>query len=188
MPTTEDQLTARQADVLRLHREGKNPTEIGRTLGISSQGVHGHLARLRQYGLIAGEGGTTARSRTRGRQAPYDPSRALDAVRQAVREQEEAIIGRQRELDAVIATAHEERDRLNDTLDELRRFYAPQVPEGSKSTGDAAWEAEHAESGDVDAANAAAAVAEQGGDETPAEDRPKPRRSRAKAPVANGAS
>jgi DNA-binding CsgD family transcriptional regulator len=46
-PTSEDELTERQRDVLRLVREGKNPTEIGKELEISSQGVHGHLRRLR---------------------------------------------------------------------------------------------------------------------------------------------
>jgi FixJ family two-component response regulator len=39
VPTSEGELTERQRDVLRLVREGKNPTEIGKELEISSQGV-----------------------------------------------------------------------------------------------------------------------------------------------------
>jgi DNA-binding CsgD family transcriptional regulator len=45
--TDESDLTERQRDVLRLVREGKSPTEIGKELSISSQGVHGHMRRLR---------------------------------------------------------------------------------------------------------------------------------------------
>jgi predicted ArsR family transcriptional regulator len=55
VPKDESTLTERQADVLRLYREGKSPTEIGKELDISSQGVHGHLRRLRAHGLIEGD-------------------------------------------------------------------------------------------------------------------------------------
>ena len=155
-PSIEDQLTDRQRDVLRLHREGKNPTEIGKALGISSQGVHGHLGRLRNHGLIADDAPTAARTRSSSRrrvgQPAFDPARALDAVRATVRAQEEAILARQAEIDEQIAALQAERGELDSPLAELRRFYGePPTVETIASEGAADDQAQ----GDAEASEAA---------------------------------
>lgn len=96
--TIPEGLTARQADVLRLTREGKNPTQIGEELGISSQGVHGHLRRLREKDLVP-----AANERTPRRAAPRvlrsKPADAMAAVRATAAEQDRQLAARLDEIE-----------------------------------------------------------------------------------------
>jgi FixJ family two-component response regulator len=94
----DDELTERQGEVLNLVRAGRNPTEIGKELGISSQGVHGHIRRLRERGLLPEAGATTKPARPRPRATQnhkVSASSALEAVRTPVRAQVEAMDVRQ---------------------------------------------------------------------------------------------
>lgn len=49
---TKPKLSEKQAEVLKLHNEGKNATEIAKTMGIKPNGVHAHIRRLRGKGVI----------------------------------------------------------------------------------------------------------------------------------------
>lgn len=127
--TADQGLTDRQQEVLRLTREGKNPTEVGRELGISSQGVHGHLRKLRQRGLIEGEPTTsTAKPRPARRGAaprngtPFDPAATIDAVRQAIAQQREALDAREAEIDSEIATLRDEKQAIAAARKELDKL------------------------------------------------------------------
>lgn len=113
-----DGLTQRQRDVLRLHREGKSPTEIGKELEISSQGVHGHLRRLRDKGLIESE----PRRKPQAASSAFDASMALKTVRETIAEQATLIRNRQTEIDQQVRELGVERTRLDETLAELERL------------------------------------------------------------------
>lgn len=113
-----DGLTERQRDVLRLHQQGKSPTEIGKELEISSQGVHGHLRRLRDKGLIEGE----PRRKPQPTSGAFDASMALKTVRETIAEQTTLIRNRQTEIDQLIRELGAERTRLDETLAELERL------------------------------------------------------------------
>jgi DNA-binding CsgD family transcriptional regulator len=54
-PTNDPPLTEKQQQVLDLLAQDKTPTQIAEALNITSQGVHGHMQRLRRRGLIPGE-------------------------------------------------------------------------------------------------------------------------------------
>jgi predicted ArsR family transcriptional regulator len=119
---SEENLTERQADVLRLTQEGKNPTDVGRELGISSQGVHGHLRRLRAKGLLPDEEPRPRARRRNGRTpAPVD---YLSAIRAAAERAEREILDRQAEIDAEIADLKREREALDGALEEVRQKLA----------------------------------------------------------------
>jgi predicted ArsR family transcriptional regulator len=119
---SEENLTERQADVLRLTQEGKNPTDVGRELGISSQGVHGHLRRLRAKGLLPDEEPRPRARRRNGRTpAPVD---YLSAIREAAERAEREILDRQAEIDAEIADLKREREALDGALGEVRQKLA----------------------------------------------------------------
>jgi predicted ArsR family transcriptional regulator len=119
---SEENLTERQADVLRLTQEGKNPTDVGRELGISSQGVHGHLRRLRAKGLLPDEEPRPRARRRNGRTpAPVD---YLSAIREAAERAEREILDRQAEIDAEIADLKREREALDGALEEVRQKLA----------------------------------------------------------------
>src|SRR5688500_8847872 len=94
--TTPSDLTDRQRDVLELHRKGKNPTEIGKELGISSQGVHGHMRRLKQRGLIEDDGPKAGKKPKNG--VTHDPSKALEAVQATINQQEQNLMDRLDEI------------------------------------------------------------------------------------------
>jgi predicted ArsR family transcriptional regulator len=114
-------LTKRQKDVLRLVREGKNPTEIGKELGISSQGVHGHMRRLRDRGLLPAADRAKPAGRPRATaNHKVSPTSALEAVRATVREQLEAIDARQAAIEREITALTEERDQLDTARTELQ--------------------------------------------------------------------
>jgi predicted ArsR family transcriptional regulator len=119
---SEENLTERQADVLRLTQEGMNPTDVGRELGISSQGVHGHLRRLRAKGLLPDEEPRPRARRRNGRTpAPVD---YLSAIREAAERAEREILDRQAEIDAEIADLKREREALDGALEEVRQKLA----------------------------------------------------------------
>ena len=129
-PTDESELTDRQRDVLRLHRDGRNPTEIGKELGISSQGVHGHLRRLRGHGLI--EDGApaakpaarkrSANERHRGAASAFDPAAAIAAVQQAITQQHTQLDDREAEIDAEIARLRDEKKAIAAARAELSKL------------------------------------------------------------------
>jgi SOS-response transcriptional repressor LexA len=115
-----DGLTDRQRDVLRLHGEGKNPTQIGEELGISSQGVHGHLRRLRGKGLIEG----TARTAPvpvavpdNGR--PLTAADALEQVRQAAATQRQQLADRKAQIASEITSLNAQDAEIDAALAEL---------------------------------------------------------------------
>lgn len=130
--TATDDLTDRQKEVLELHNQGKNPTEIGNALAISSQAVHGHFRRLREKGLIPGDGpprAAAAKRRPNARRG-LDAAAAVDAVRQAAEQQRDAIHGRQQEIDAEIASLNAERSELDGALQAI----AGMLGQGESST------------------------------------------------------
>ena len=113
-PTPEEQLTDRQREVLRLHREGKNPTEIGRLIGISSQGVHGHFRRLVEHGHLE--------PRSRGLSsgaARFDPDEPFANVLAAIAVELQRAEQRNCEIDEEIAGLAHERAELADTITKL---------------------------------------------------------------------
>jgi DNA-binding MarR family transcriptional regulator len=126
MPTPESELTERQRDVLRLHREGKNPTEIGRELDISSQGVHGHLRRLRGHGLIESEARPAAAKRRDARQA-FDPASTIAAVQQAIAAQRAQLDSREAEIDGQIEQLRAEKRAIGEARKELDKL-TPKPP------------------------------------------------------------
>lgn len=112
-----DDLTERQRDVLRLHTEGKNPTDIGRELNISSQAVHGHMKRLRGKGLIAEENPkptTSSPRRERGEPTTIDPHAAIMAAMESIQQQVAQLESR---LEAIA----QERVGLNDEEASIRQ-------------------------------------------------------------------
>lgn len=114
MTADPEKLTERQSDVLRLTKEGKNPTDVAKELGISSQGVHGHLRRLRAKRLLAPD--APKRKGANGR-AEVD---YLATIRLAAEQAEQDIRKRQSEIDQAIANLQAERDGLNAALEEVR--------------------------------------------------------------------
>jgi hypothetical protein len=136
-PTSEDELTERQRDVLRLVREGKNPTEIGKELEISSQGVHGHLRRLRAHGLIEGDAAPATAAapkpsrRPSARNAtPFDPASTIRVVVQAIATQLSELDRREETVDAEIARLGDEKKAIGAARKELQNL----VPPGSKTS------------------------------------------------------
>lgn len=123
--TDESIPTERQQDVLRLHRAGRNPTEIGRELKISSQAVHGHFRRLRAHGLVEDTGEARAKpatKRTARNGRPFDPASALPAVTAAINEQRARLDAREAEIDAEIAALRDEKKRIGSTRGLLERL------------------------------------------------------------------
>lgn len=116
MPDPTD-LTERQQQVLALHREGKNPTDIGRELSITSQGVHGHLRRLAARGLVELE--RPARARDDVPNGRLDPDEALRAVRQAAIEQVHVVTQRLTAIDGEIEALRNEKKGLQKALEKL---------------------------------------------------------------------
>lgn len=102
-----EDISPRAAQVLELHKAGKNPTEIGAELGITSQGVHGHLSRLRRAGLIADK--KKGKDQDNGR-PEFNVATAFGEVRQTISRQ-------QHELDAHIASI----DRRLEDLEESKK-------------------------------------------------------------------
>lgn len=134
----ESELTDRQRDVLRLHREGLSPTAIGKALDISSQGVHGHLRRLRGHGLIesvrapaepAGEKHVTraAGAKTRGPAAPFDPADTIRTVVRTITAQLEQLNTREAQIDEDIERLRAEKQQIAATRIELDKLI-PQDP------------------------------------------------------------
>jgi predicted ArsR family transcriptional regulator len=129
-PETAVDLTDRQTDVLRLTREGKNPTEIGRELGISSQGVHGHLRKLREAGLVeplAAPKRAPKRPAARDSGAPFDPQDTIRAVGQEITDQLDALASREQEIDATITELKDEKRRIGLARTELQKL-VPTTP------------------------------------------------------------
>jgi predicted ArsR family transcriptional regulator len=106
-----DELTDRQREVLDLVNEGKNPTQIGAALGISSQGVHGHIRRLRGKGLIPEDYGAprpaAAPRKQRDSPTAVDPHAAIMAAMAGIQEQ-------RRQLEARLEAITAERVGLDD--------------------------------------------------------------------------
>lgn len=116
---TQPELTEAQQRVLTLLGEDKSPTEIAKDMGITSQGVHGHMSRLRKRGLLPGEpaastaGRTPARSRKRaaGNDRRVTPADAFAEVRASIDEQRKGLTARATELDQEIDDLKAEIDR-----------------------------------------------------------------------------
>jgi predicted ArsR family transcriptional regulator len=129
-PETAVDLTDRQTDVLRLTREGKSPTEIGRELGISSQGVHGHLRRLREAGLVeplTAPKRAAKRPAARDSGAAFDPQDTIRAVVQEITAQLDALDAREQQVDATIAELKDEKRRIALARTELQKL-VPTTP------------------------------------------------------------
>ena len=121
-----EELTARQQDVLRLTQEGKNPTEIGRELGISSQGVHGHLRKLRQSGHLPSDA-NPARPRPRrasadGGRTPFNAAGTLAAVQATINEQHARLNAREEEIDGQITALRAEKAEIGKIRKELEKL------------------------------------------------------------------
>jgi predicted ArsR family transcriptional regulator len=130
VPKDESTLTERQADVLRLYREGKSPTEIGKELDISSQGVHGHLRRLRAHGLIEGDTPKPPAAPRRARSnavEPFDPADSIRAVVRTITAQLDALNAREADIDAEIARLQAEKKQIGATRKELDKL----IPAGT---------------------------------------------------------
>jgi predicted ArsR family transcriptional regulator len=93
------------------------PTDVGRALGISSQGVHGHMKRLRARGVaVPGE------TRSVSRERPGRPARAQEAlsrVAEAVAAELAKIDQRLEVLAHVRATQDAEEAELKATAERL---------------------------------------------------------------------
>lgn len=109
---TTDNVSPRAAEVLALHKDGQNPTQIGQALGISSQAVHGHLRRLREKELLPPDpkAKTKAAKDTNGRS--FSAEAAFAEVRASIERQ-------QRDLDTYIIDVDREIERLDDRKAEL---------------------------------------------------------------------
>lgn len=67
-------LTSKQKKVVTALEAGKSPKDIAKSMGISVNGVHGHIRRLRKIGALPQPTGSrsragTRRATTRGRRA-----------------------------------------------------------------------------------------------------------------------
>jgi predicted transcriptional regulator len=126
--TDESDLTERQRDVLRLVREGKSPTEIGKELSISSQGVHGHMRRLREHGLIPALKPTARKPAAKPSAAPnerFDPAQSLRIVVGTITAQLDELDAREQAIDAEIAALNAEKQAIENARTELQKL----VPE-----------------------------------------------------------
>lgn len=113
----EPKLTDRQREVLRLAQEGKSPTEIGKELGISSQGVHGHMRRLAAHGLIERE---PRRRADNGR--PIRPADSLETVRRTAKAEIATLKRRLEALDRDMAKLGEEREEIEAAIADLQKM------------------------------------------------------------------
>lgn len=107
-------VSPRAAEVLALTKEGKNPTEIGTQLGITSQAVHGHLRRLRDKGLLPPD------PRARGK-AGTDNGRSEFSAAGAFREVRASIARQQQELDRHMAGLDRQLEELDRRKNEIKQ-------------------------------------------------------------------
>jgi DNA-binding Lrp family transcriptional regulator len=114
--------------VLRLHRAGKNPTEIGEELGISSQGVHGHFRRLRDRGLMEGKTATST-PKPAATDRPVDAASALDAVRQAAATQRQQLVDRKAEIDREVKSLKKQDGEIDAAIAEIDAMLEPKTKE-----------------------------------------------------------
>jgi DNA-binding CsgD family transcriptional regulator len=116
-PTNDPPLTEKQQQVLDLLAQDKTPTQIAEALNITSQGVHGHMQRLRRRGLIPGEAAPSqgARrnrgSRKAATSAGITPTDAFAEVRASIDAQRQGLTARASELDQEIDDLKAEIDR-----------------------------------------------------------------------------
>lgn len=124
------ELTERQQAVLRLHREGKGPTEIGRELDISSQAVHGHYRRLRAHGLIEETSPRVPATRQRPGSArparngaePFDPASTIRVVVQTITAQIGELNSREQEIDDEVERLKGEKKAIAKARAELEKL------------------------------------------------------------------
>lgn len=122
-PTDEAVLTDKQREVLTLVREGKNPTEIGAALGVTSQAVHGHLRRLRGHGLLPDEPTKPGRAASRARKnGIFDPEDALAAVRSTIETQKAALNQREAQVRSEIEALTQELEQIEFTRKALDKY------------------------------------------------------------------
>lgn len=111
---TADQLSPRAQEVLELTQQGKNPTEVGAALGITSQGVHGHLRRLREKGLLPPDPKAKGRKSDANGRPDFNVQTAFAEVR--------ASIARQRDdLDTYVAGVNRELEALEERKKALKK-------------------------------------------------------------------
>lgn len=111
---TTDQLSERATQVLTLTKAGKNPTDIGAELGITSQAVHGHLRRLRDKDLLPPDPKAKAKARTENGRPDFTVDTAFAEVR--------ASIARQRDdLDTYMVEVDRELERIEERKKELKK-------------------------------------------------------------------
>lgn len=118
MPETHQAATERQTAVLEMHKAGLSPTEIGRELGITSQGVHGHLRRLRKRGLLP--------SKPNARREEYSVKNAYAEVQASIKRQRQELAALVRRLEGeiaghqqAIAGLHDEINHAQTAIDRL---------------------------------------------------------------------
>lgn len=112
---TTDGLSDRAQQVLALTKQGKNPTEIGTELGITSQGVHGHLRRLREKQLLPPDPKAKAKAPKADNGRPdFSVQTAFDEVRASIERQ-------QRDLDAHMVDIDRELEQLEDRKKALKK-------------------------------------------------------------------
>ncbi len=123
-PTPGDDLTDRQRDVLKLHREGKGPTEIGAELDISSQGVSGHLRRLKAKGYIEDDTPAAPKPKAKPKAAKpkadgeqFNPASTIQVVVETITVQLDALARREREI-------NDEMSQLTAELNEIEKARA----------------------------------------------------------------
>lgn len=123
--TDESGLSEKQREVLTLVRDGKNPTDVGRAMGITSQAVHGHLRRLRSRGLLPE--GPAKSGRASAPSNGFDPANALAAIHAAARQQVTEIEARMTAIDAQREALTAEKKTLASALTEVKKHLPPEA-------------------------------------------------------------
>lgn len=116
------QLTERQQAVLALTQENKNPTEIGKELGISSQGVHGHLRKLRAAGLLPELAGKKAADN--GRSDTVTAAGAFREIQQSIARQQRDLATQLPRIDKAIEAKQDEIKALKRERSEAEKAIA----------------------------------------------------------------
>lgn len=118
---TKPKISEKQEQVLKLHKEGKNATEIAKEMGIKSNGVHAHIRRLRAKGLIPKVSGSRKSGSTRkskatttrnSRRASSPRSPRVPASVKALEQAKAQAAKRVEQIDAEIAKLTDERNAL----------------------------------------------------------------------------
>lgn len=118
---TTKELTTRQREVLTMIEAKKSTGEIASALGITTQGVHGHMRRLRQRGLIPeASPRRTAVRKSVSIEDTFAPLRdVIDRQRQALERQDERIVEQILAAEKEVQALGEERKLIVEALERL---------------------------------------------------------------------